>query len=197
MAEYDAASRKKLWHNANERDRRKKLNALYSQLQLLIPNINTKGKLYNPTVVCGALNYIPQLLSQIKELRRQRDELLTTKRISESSIFNVAGAECHTDLFQYSAHRNSPVITVNRGFGRSLAISINTCNVSGLVFSTLLLLLEQEGMEVLNASKFVAGENLCYTLHLQMTAGRCNFDTAVLRNKIMFLWLSCENRQEI
>lgn len=199
MAGHDASTSKRLTHNANERDRRKKLNGLYSQLQLLLPNTSSKGKLYNPTIVCEALNYIPQLCNQVKELSRQRDELLTTKRISECSVLTVPGnSEYNTDLSGSSAHSDSPIITINRAFERpdQLAITIITCKVGGLVFSTLLFLFEQLGMDVFDASMFVAGENVCYSIHLQMKAKIGDLDIAALHNKIMFLWLSSEKRDE-
>lgn len=197
MAGHDAATSRRLSHNANERDRRRKLNALYSHLQLLLPNTSSKRKLCNPTIVCEALNYIPQLCNQIKELSRQREELLTTKRISECSVLTVPA---NSKFSRNAAHSDSPIITINRAFERpdQLAITIITCNVGGLVFSTLLFLLEQEGMDVLNASMFIAGENLCYSLHLQMKAKNMgDLDTAVLHNKIMLLWSSSKKRDEI
>ncbi|KAK8645345.1 hypothetical protein V6N13_119180 [Hibiscus sabdariffa] len=100
---------KKLNHNASERDRRKKVNTMYSSLRSLLPaadqtvlavnpNIYAfisslqsatnsvsfvckQKKLSFPATVSYALKYIPELREQVERLVRQKEELML--RVSE------------------------------------------------------------------------------------------------------------------
>ncbi|GLJ50448.1 hypothetical protein SUGI_1074900 [Cryptomeria japonica] len=180
----------KLSHNANERLRRKKLNMLYSQLQALLPNPYPKRRLSIPNTVCGILEYIPELRNEIQTLRRRRDKLISSKRISESSVTtpkSKAGtghSHSHGGLIC-----SPPAIKVNCAALKhsEVLITVYACKAV-LELSRLLVVVEEEGLEVLNASKFVSGDTVYLILDLQIT--RSTLVMEDLRKKII---LSCEN----
>ncbi|XP_022966445.1 transcription factor bHLH101-like [Cucurbita maxima] len=68
---------KKLKHNASERDRRKKMNSLYTSLRCLLPSTNRTKTMSNPATISRALKYIPELRQQVEELRRRKQGLET------------------------------------------------------------------------------------------------------------------------
>eukprot|EP01018_Ginkgo_biloba_P037675 Gb_33765 [translate_table: standard] len=191
-------SMKKLCHNANERHRRKKLNSLYSKMQSLLPDPNRKRKLSIPSTVCRVLKYIPELRNQIEQLTKQRDELVAIKRISEDSLLTSAESSA-ADNPKFSIPSDClqshefPTVTVHSMLGLELLITIYTYK-AGLLFSTLLLLLEEEGLNVMNASTFVSEGNVCYNLHLQMMMGANELDIGTLRKKLLLL---CEKSMSL
>ncbi|GMN60898.1 hypothetical protein TIFTF001_029993, partial [Ficus carica] len=69
---------KKLSHNANERDRRKTINSLYSSLRSLLPVSDQMKKLSNPATVLRVLKYIPELEKQVKALIQKKEELFSS-----------------------------------------------------------------------------------------------------------------------
>jgi len=179
---------RKAFHNARERHRRKKLNVLYSDLRSLLPKSNSKRKLSIPNTVCRVLKYIPELRNEIEQLARQRDQLLSsTKPASEAS--KSASIE-EADLMNPNPALGSsdpPVVKVNTQLGHSeITITVSACK-SGNLFSALLLVLEGEGLELLNASTFLSENKVHHNLHLQMDEQRTEFDINLLQNKLLML----------
>lgn len=183
---------KKAVHNAMERDRRNKLKVLYSELRLLLPNPNTKRKLSIPNTVCRVLRYIPELRNEIEELCGQRDELLdATRRISKSPA--VTSKSCtraadHHELMNDFTHcppADLPInVSINSALGSSELIITIYARRAEFLFSTLLLVLEKEGLDVLSASTFLSQQQVCHNLHLLMI-GRSEVDEDLLRKKLV------------
>ncbi|KAK1303275.1 hypothetical protein QJS10_CPB11g01573 [Acorus calamus] len=71
-----STSKTKLNHNAYERDRRRKLNSLFSSLQSLLPGIDEKNKMSVPTTISRILKYIPELQKHVEGLRRLKEEMV-------------------------------------------------------------------------------------------------------------------------
>lgn len=196
-------STKKAFHNFRERSRRKTLKALYSQLRSLLPNLNPKRKLSIPNTVFRVLKYIPDLRNEIEKLSRERDELVATAKraISETCVVTSKSAS-NTEAeglidFMHSpppsasqASPDRPSVTVNAEVGRSrIMITIYNCRL-GVLFSRLLILLEKEGLDVLNASSYMSQDKVCYDLHLEMIAGRSEIDKNIVQKKLLTLLLS-------
>ncbi|KAJ6700146.1 ACHAETE-SCUTE TRANSCRIPTION FACTOR-RELATED [Salix purpurea] len=68
---------KKLHHNASERDRRKKINSLYSSLRSLLPASDHMKKLSIPSTISRVLKYIPELQQQVEKQIQRKEELLS------------------------------------------------------------------------------------------------------------------------
>ncbi|KAF2567929.1 hypothetical protein F2Q68_00023771, partial [Brassica cretica] len=66
---------KKLNHNASERERRKKINTMFSSLRSCLPASDQSKKLSVSATVSHALNYIPELQEQVKQLIKKKDDL--------------------------------------------------------------------------------------------------------------------------
>lgn len=191
---------KKALHNARERDRRKTLKVLYSQLSSLLPNLNPKKKLSIPNTVSRVLKYIPELLNKIEKLKRKRAKLIaaTKQSIRASSLVGsksarITGAEGLIEFMRSRpllANTGSPdhlIVTVDAAFGSSEMI-VTICNRRfGIFFSTLLVFLGKEGLDVLNASTFINQDTVYHYLHLQMIAGRSQVDPNLLQKKLLLL----------
>ncbi|GLJ50445.1 hypothetical protein SUGI_1074850 [Cryptomeria japonica] len=174
---------KKLSHNAHERNRQRKQNALYAQLQALLPNPNGKRKLSIPKTVCRALKYILELRSEIAKLCRQRDKLLIIRRISESSKSKANREHLHShDGFKCFP----PNVTVNSAAltHSEVLVTVYTCRAA-LLESFLLVLIEKEGLEVMDASTLVSLDTICCILRLKMV--KSTVDMEVLQKKILLL----------
>ncbi|XP_020423469.1 transcription factor ORG2 isoform X2 [Prunus persica] len=154
---------KKLNHNASERDRRQKINSLYSSLRSLLPADQMK-KLSIPNTISRVVKYIPELQKQVEGLIRKREELLV--RISKQE-----DQELHEEKkMKSTAGTGSSLSAVStyRLNDREVAIQISTLKTHNNLLSEILLNLEEEGLQILNASSFESsGERVFYNLHLQ------------------------------
>lgn len=183
-------------HNAMERRRRNKMKFLYSELRSLLPNQDTQRRLSIPGLVGQVLRYIPELRKEIEELRRQRDDLLTTSRqISRSSAVTLKSCTGVADLHELvndfthcsRADLGSPNpinVSVNSSLGSSELIITIYARRAGFMFSTLLRVLEKEGLDVLSASAFHSQHQVCHNLHLKII-GMNEVDTDLLRKKLV------------
>ncbi|XP_044478375.1 transcription factor ORG2-like [Mangifera indica] len=178
---------KKLYHNASERDRRKRINTLYSSLRSLLPPSDQAKKLSIPTTVSRVLKHIPDLQQQVERLIQKKEELLS--RISKQ------GALIHQeDQIKNSAANSLSSISATRLNDNEVAVHISTyalhkCHLSRILFS-----LEEDGLRPINASSFESfGGRVFYNLHLQVERSY-KLDSEVLSDKLLSLY---ENREEM
>ncbi|CAA6673643.1 unnamed protein product [Spirodela intermedia] len=75
-SEESSTMKRKQSHNAYERDRRKKMNSLYSSLRTLLPESDQSKKLSIPNTVSKVLEYVPDLQRQVERLARKKEEIL-------------------------------------------------------------------------------------------------------------------------
>ncbi|GJN16712.1 hypothetical protein PR202_gb03731 [Eleusine coracana subsp. coracana] len=150
-------SRRKLSHNAYERDRRKELNELYSSLRSLLPDADRTKKMSIPTTVCRVLKYIPELQKEVDNLERKKKEL--TKANCKPGLVNTSGS---TTVIVSATCLNDMEIIVQ--------VSL-LCNVATttLPLSKCIEMLEKEGLHLISSSAYSTFENRTfYTLHLQV-----------------------------
>ncbi|KAK1294046.1 Transcription factor ORG2 [Acorus calamus] len=160
---YHPTSKRKLTHNAYERDRRKKLNSLYTSLRSLLPGINNSEKLSIPNTISHVLKYIPELQRQIDDMRHTKEEMLA--RISRrGDLARVESRRRRRDGEIY------PAVTASRVNEREFMVQVCVVGASGgAPLSSVLRDLEMEGFWLLNASTFVDEDNkVFYNLHLQV-----------------------------
>lgn len=187
---------KKAFHNDRERHRRKTLKMLFSQLGSLLPIINRKGKPSIPNTVSRVVKYIPVLRNEIEKLKRKRAKLIdgTKQSIRASSKSVSTGAEGLVEFMgppPLPAITGSPdhvKVTVKAGFGSSQMIATICNSRVCILFSTLLVLLGKEGLDVLNSSTFISQDKVCHNLHLEMIAGRSEVDPNLLEMKLLLLF---------
>ncbi|XP_008455703.2 transcription factor bHLH100-like [Cucumis melo] len=171
---------KKLSHNASERDRRKKINSLYSSLRALLPSSDQMKKLSNPATISRILSYIPELQQQVEGQMRKKEELMAA----------MVGQEVKNDeekKMKSAASSSSSIISASRLSRHEMAIQISTdtngCQRNYL--SEILCCLEEEGLLLLNASSFESFDGkVFHNLHLQM-GSNCKMEPKVLSNMLL------------
>ncbi|KAH0865201.1 hypothetical protein HID58_082412, partial [Brassica napus] len=67
--------------NASERDRRKKINSLFSSLRSSLPTLDQSRKLSISGTNSRSLKYIPEVHEQAKKLLQNKEELLINSGI--------------------------------------------------------------------------------------------------------------------
>ncbi|XP_043692857.1 transcription factor ORG2-like [Telopea speciosissima] len=154
----DPAIVKKLSHNASERDRRKKLNNLFSSLRSILPGIDQTRKLSIPATVSRVLKYIPELQKQVERLKQRKGEIL-------ASVYNRGNNKQRNSIVRKSL----PTVSVSRVDEKDILIQICTSKNTRRPFSEVLMNLEYEGLQVLDVSVFgSSGEVVFFNLHLQV-----------------------------
>ncbi|XP_048127639.1 transcription factor ORG2-like isoform X2 [Rhodamnia argentea] len=145
---------KKLNHNARERDRRKKINGLYSTLRSLLPSAD-QTKLSIPATVSRVLKYVPELQQQVQILAQEKEELLSRINAAQGS------EDCthqETGKGKGAIPNSAPSISTNHLSESEVAIQICTTKVATqnttVDFSEILLNLDYHGFPLINASTF-------------------------------------------
>ncbi|KAF5461025.1 hypothetical protein F2P56_020854 [Juglans regia] len=160
---------KKLDHNASERDRRKKINTLYSTLRSLLPAADQEKKLSTPATVSRVVKYIPDLQQQVEGLIQKKEALLS--RISSSK---PQGDQQNN---QGNIHRKSTIAGISSSHAVSanwlndteVMVQISTYKLQKSPLTEILFDLEKDGFLLLNASSVVSfGGTAVYNLHLQV-----------------------------
>ncbi|XVF48309.1 hypothetical protein PTKIN_Ptkin03bG0179900 [Pterospermum kingtungense] len=187
---FDPCRVKKLNHNASERDRRKKVNALYSSLRSLLPVADQMKKLSFPATVSHALKYIPELQDQVERLVQKKEELLL--RVSQQGGLREDARKSRNNGRSLS----SAAVCINRLSDSEVAIQISILQklVHKTQFSEMLDLLEQEGFLIQDATSFESfGGMLFYNIHLQVETAY-KLESEALTEKLLPL---CDNREEL
>ncbi|XP_054804271.1 transcription factor ORG2-like [Prosopis cineraria] len=174
---------KKLNHNASERDRRKKINSLYSSLRSMLPLPDQTKKLSIPATISRILKYIPELQQQVEGLIKKKEELLL--RISRQGDASNRESQ-RKRVHPYAA--TACVVSTSRLNDNESVIQISSDKLHKTPFPDILLCLEKEGLLLLNASTFVTfGQRAFYNLHLQMDE-TCRIEPEVLSEKILSIY---------
>ncbi|KAJ0043846.1 hypothetical protein Pint_18255 [Pistacia integerrima] len=183
----DPSMAKKLYHNASERDRRKKINTLYSSLRSLLPASDQTKKLSIPATVSRVLKYIPELQQQVERLIQKKEELLS--RISRQ------GDLIHQEKQRKNFAANSlSSISASRLNDSEVVIQISTCQLHKCQLSGLLFSLQEDGLLLMNASSFESFEGrVFYNLHLQVERSY-KLECEVLSDRLLSLY---EKREEM
>ncbi|XP_023517178.1 transcription factor bHLH100-like [Cucurbita pepo subsp. pepo] len=171
---------KKLSHNASERDRRKKINSLYSSLRSLLPSTYHMKKLSNPATISRILSYIPELQQQVEGLMRKKEELMTAMVGQEVDSDEEKRKKC-------AATSSSSIISASRLGRREMAVQICTDIDGGHrnSLSDLLVCLEEDGLLLWNASSFESFDGkVFHNLHLQMESS-CRMEPEMVSIKIL------------
>ncbi|KAI3844215.1 hypothetical protein MKX03_032286 [Papaver bracteatum] len=184
---------KKLNHNASERDRRKKLNNLYSSLRSLLPGSDHTKKLSIPVTVSKVVKYIPDLQKQVDKLIQRKEEILTSISKQQTASGgdhlnnNCAIRDGKSRKVLAVKKQSLPTVSANRVDEREVVIQICSLKVNIPLLSEVLLNLEREDFRVLNASAFdSSGDRVFYNLHLQVKDTQ-SLQCEVLNEKLLSL----------
>ncbi|XP_058079162.1 transcription factor bHLH100-like [Magnolia sinica] len=178
----DPSTTKKISHNANERDRRKKLNNLYSTLRSLMPGTDETKKLSIPATVSRALKYIPELQKQMERLIKRKEEIL--------SQIMKQGYPTHlknNGVGPAQVSPSDPTVSVCQVDDTHVVIQMCVSDVSRNPISTVLMNLEEEGNRVVNASTFSSVDKVFYNVHLQVNEV-VSMQNGLLKEKLISLY---------
>lgn len=111
------------------------------------------------------LKYIPELQQQVEGLIRRRDELLS--RISKQE--SVMKEEKQVKSTARISGSSSSAVSTSRLSDGEVSVQISTLKSTHNFISQILQSLEEDGLEILNASSFESyGGRVFYNLHLQV-----------------------------
>ncbi|XP_021297457.1 transcription factor ORG2 isoform X2 [Herrania umbratica] len=166
---------RKLNHNARERDRRKKINSLYTSLRSLLP-LSEQTRLSIPATISRVLKYIPELQAHVERLAQRKEEILS--RQDEFS--------CDQDN---KREGSSPfAMSVSRVSEREVVVQISTFRAFETPLSRVLFNLEEDGLFLTEASCFESfGGRVFYNLHFQVER-TYNLEGVVLNEKLSSLY---------
>ncbi|XP_043720828.1 transcription factor ORG2-like [Telopea speciosissima] len=187
----DSSVIKKLSHNASERDRRKKMNILYSTLRSLLPATDQTKKLSIPATISRILKYIPDLRKQVERLKQRKEEI--------QSIISRQGDHPPNNENQRQSNvaTSLPTVSASQVDDKEILIQICTYRDSRSPLSEALIYLEEEGLQVLNASGFASfGETIFYNFHLQMKESR-RMECEILIQKLLLMFGKREDMLDI
>uniref|UniRef100_A0A6N2JZV1 BHLH domain-containing protein n=1 Tax=Salix viminalis TaxID=40686 RepID=A0A6N2JZV1_SALVM len=177
---------KKLHHNASERDRRKKINSLYSSLRSLLPASDHMKKLSIPSTISRVLKYIPELQQQVEKQIQRKEELLS-KLSGQGYLIHQENQRKDTMYSSLSS------VSASRLGDREVVVQISTSKILKTPLSEILLNLEENGLVLINSSSFESfGGNVFYHLHLQVMQGNCTLECETLNEKLISL---CTKRE--
>ncbi|RWR95774.1 transcription factor ORG2 [Cinnamomum micranthum f. kanehirae] len=175
----DKLNVKKKYHNASERDRRMKMNVLYSSLRSMLPGIDPAKKLSIPATISLILKYIPELQKEVDGLMRRKEEmeLKMSRASSMPGDVTVTPQENATSF---------PTVSARHIGDREVFIQICTTTWGSSPVSKALEKMEEEGFHLLHASSFTtAGNKVFYNLHLQVFDGQRMMECGMLRKKLL------------
>ncbi|KAG8372089.1 hypothetical protein BUALT_Bualt12G0030200 [Buddleja alternifolia] len=187
---HDNKTVKKINHNASERDRRKRINTLYSTLRSLLPLDDQSKKLSIPDTVSRVLKYVPELQKEVERLTQRKETLInsnnnTSIQEQDSSLFNK---NHRTKTSTKSSSSSAAVVSSTRISDREIVIQISMPRVEKNSFCEAIMNLEEEGFLVLNASCFESFEGRVFcNLHLLQARGSQMMDAEMLKKKISII----------
>ncbi|KAF8093055.1 hypothetical protein N665_0392s0025 [Sinapis alba] len=175
---------KKLNHNANERNRRKKTNSLFSSLRSCLPDTDATKTLSIPQTILRSLQYIPELQQEVKKLIQKKEDLLA--RVSGQRERYVkpqpkVAASYFSTVFATKVRDNE------------LMVQISSSKIHNFSIYNVLSGLEADGFVLVDVSSSgTRGDRLFYTLNLQVDNNyKLIFEE--LSQRILYFYEECGN----
>ncbi|CAA7060540.1 unnamed protein product [Microthlaspi erraticum] len=180
---------KKLNHNASERDRRKKINSMFSSLRSCLPASDQSKKLSIPQTVSRSLKYIPELQEEVKKLIKKKEELLVRASGQRDIEHNVKPQPKAVASYVST-------VSATRLGDNEVMVQISSSKIHNFSISNVLSGLEEDGFVLVDVSSSRShGERLFYTLHLQMDKVDDNYkmSCAEISQRMLYLYEECRN----
>ncbi|XP_021745915.1 transcription factor ORG2-like [Chenopodium quinoa] len=183
---------KKLNHNASERDRRKKINDMYSSLRALLPATDHRKKLSIPATVGRVLEYIPQLQKEVEKLARKKEVILSKKSALQGNVGKIIQEENPKKCIVNET--TSCSISSNKLGDKEMVIQISTFEI--LSICEVLLVLEKNGCIVIDVSSFQSfGGRTFYNIHLWTEGAQGSYNVNFEKLNEVLLSLLQEQKQ--
>ncbi|KAJ8423188.1 hypothetical protein Cgig2_023379 [Carnegiea gigantea] len=177
---------KKLNHNTRERDRRKRMNALYSALRALLPaSLHHKEELSIPGTISLVVDYVRELQKEVQNLLHQKEEL--SSKISEFQGVRKKSIPQEEKVTRGKRALSSCEISVEKLGETEIVIHISRYERVSL--PEVLLLLEDHGLLVLNVSCFqcFGGRTLC-SIHLWIEGAYSAVNCETLNEQLLAMF---------
>ncbi|GAA0174162.1 basic helix-loop-helix transcription factor [Lithospermum erythrorhizon] len=171
--------KKKESHNANERDRRMKISALYSTLRTLLPPSDQTKKLSIPGTVSQVVNYIPELQEEVKKMIHKKEELLSfeSKKQKDQILMSAHEKMLEPRGSMMMASSLMSVSASSLANNKEVLVQFSTIKFNQSLMSKVLEKLEEDGLCVLNATTYESGDKLFHSLHLEVQGTlQCELD---------------------
>ncbi|GAB2210099.1 hypothetical protein Drorol1_Dr00015352 [Drosera rotundifolia] len=175
---------KKRNHNESERDRRKKINSLYSSLRSLLPAPEQNKKLSIPTTVSRVVKYIPELQNEVETLIQKKEKLITSR---SASLQEARQRKNEAD--QCSSLGS---VSVSKLGDTEFVVQISTSKAHKRVsLSHVLSVLEENGLLVIDVSSLRTSAGLdLFTVHFSVD-GMQQISCEWLRQQLLAMYKKC------
>ncbi|KAL1202858.1 Transcription factor [Cardamine amara subsp. amara] len=173
----DSMKKKKLLHRDIERQRRQEMATLFASLRTQLPLQYIKGKRAVSDHVHGAVNFIQDTETRIKELSARRDELS-----------RETGQRSHPDPAKTGSElgKSDPasVMVQPHVSGFEVVVSSRSSGPEALPLSKVLETLQEQGLEVISSLTTRVNERLMHTIQVEVNSFGC-LDLAWLQQKLV------------
>lgn len=150
-------------HKMIERQRRKEMKMLFSQLRSLLPEHDLQGKRTEAEQVLETVNYVYHLQQQVKELSAQREKM----KVKSDQNANVSLEKfCNKTVSFGGSDREDPAVKIN-SVGSGVQIWTNILE-RDIVYSDILSALEEDGLEVVSAASSAINSRVYHTIHAKV-----------------------------
>lgn len=150
-------------HKMIERQRRKEMKVLFSQLRSVLPEENLRGKRTVSEQVLEAVNYVSHLQRKIEDLSAQRERMKVNFDQNAKVSFQKY---CNKTLQFVGSDGECPAVKINPA-GSGVQI-LTYALEHEIAYSDILLRLEQCGLEVVNAASSAINNKVYHTIHTKV-----------------------------
>uniref|UniRef100_A0A1J3G3S1 BHLH domain-containing protein n=2 Tax=Noccaea caerulescens TaxID=107243 RepID=A0A1J3G3S1_NOCCA len=172
---------KKILHRNIERQRRQEMAILFASLRSHLPLQYIKGKRAMSDHVNGAVNFIKDTQTRIKDLAARRDEL--KKDIgpicSGPSSQTGSGSGSGSSRSDPASVMVQPCVS-----GFEVVVSSSASGLEAWPLSRVLEVLHKQGLEVISSLTARVNERLMYTIQVEVNSFVC-FDLAWLQQNLI------------
>ncbi|OAY35292.1 hypothetical protein MANES_12G088914v8 [Manihot esculenta] len=172
-ATFHSTSATKTERKVIEKNRRNQMKTLFSNLNSLLPKQSSKEALPLPDQVDEAINYIKSLEEKLKKSKEKKESLSGRKR----SFSNFVSS------FESASNLVAPKLEI-REMGSSLQIILISGLDNQFIFYDIIHILEDEGVEIPNASFSVSGNSIFHVVHAQMKESDFSYGAAKVTERL-------------
>ncbi|XP_059452721.1 transcription factor bHLH162-like [Corylus avellana] len=160
-----------------EKNRRNQMKILYSKLNVLLPNQNSKEALPLPDQIDEAISHIKSLETKMKKFKEKKESLMGRKRSYACTNFEATSS---------AARIKAPQIEI-REMGSSLEVVLTTGKDNQFIFNEIIHILHEEQAEVLSASYSVSGDSIYHIVHAQIAGSSLDFGVTKVTERLKSL----------
>ncbi|XP_010318915.1 transcription factor bHLH162-like [Solanum lycopersicum] len=165
-------SPEKLDRKTQEKNRRIQMKYLSSKLFSLIPphhhQYSAKDMVTQQDQIDQAITYIEKLKERVDVLMRRKDKIIAQGTSDDSKKFMPSTSCSNIKL---------PMIEV-RELGSTIEVILVSCLQKKFTMQEVIIILEEEGVQVVTANFSTIGDKVYYTIHAQVKITRLGVDAS-------------------